>query len=589
MSDQNWKAKYLKELEQHERDEKNWRAQRHDLQRLLVRACLAAEGQDGKLDELLVQLRELARSDDPDLVELRRLQGRLEKVVAGFDEARETAVRELRQVLDRLVEPLLERAAGEVRRELKGFSRQSGSRLERFASIPAVLGELASLQRRILEEIDAPAAVSRRPWWQRLFGRAGDTGEVAVPGQKEPVQGSLEPTSGDLPEPPALSEQAEGLELDAGKENTQGQEWEEDDIRVVGERLARLLYQLKSQLTLPTHAGERAESLLEQARATRHWEQMQEIVDEVAHLIVAAVGKGQRDFEAFLSGLDERLVRIQSQFQSGALDLGGWWEVTEHYDRALHREIDDMESHAEGAAELSEFKSAVQSHVERLNSTLDEYREAGAEREERLREEVRSLQEKVNAMEAESQEVHKELQEERRRATTDMLTQLPNREAMEERIQEEYKRWERYRESTSLAMIDVDYFKHINDTYGHLAGDKVLQLLARALRENLREPDYIARYGGEEFIVVLPATDAETACDVLDKLRERIQGLPFHFRSERVVVTFSGGVVGFTEVGDPYRLLDRADRALYRAKEQGRNRVLLAEERDFETGATQSP
>lgn len=572
MTDQDWKEKYLAELEQHEKDETRWRSEKHDLQRLLVRACLAAEGQDSKLDTLLAELRELARAEDPDTGKLRSLQERLEDMVASFDETRESSIQQLRDILDRLVQPLVDHASGDTRKALKRFRSRSRKQLDRYSLLPELLDELADLQSRVIDELEASSSDSRPSLLQRLWGKKQEGPER----DESPAGDGLTQTGSAAP--PTLAD-SEELELDTGA----GEEGD-DEIQRVGDRLASLLFQIQSQLTLPDRAGELAETLLEQARASRQWDQMQVILDEVAHLIVAAVGKGQRDFEAFLSGLDDRLVRIQSQFENGALDLGNWREVTDHYDRELHREIDDMGSRADNATELSGLKSAVQGHVERLNATLDEYREAGVEREETLREEVRNLQEKVNAMEAESREVQKELQEERRRATTDMLTQLPNREAMEERLREEYTRWERYREPASLAIIDIDNFKDINDTYGHLAGDKVLQLLARAMRENLREPDYLARYGGEEFIVLMPATEAETASQVLDKLRERVRTLPFHFRHERVEVTFSGGVIGFTEVDGPYRLLDIADRALYRAKESGRNRILLAEEKDFTPG-----
>ena len=125
-------------------------------------------------------------------------------------------------------------------------------------------------------------------------------------------------------------------------------------------------------------------------------------------------------------------------------------------------------------------------------------------------------------------------------------------------------------------MLDIDRFKDLNDTYGHLAGDKVLQLVARALRENLRQPDFVARYGGEEFVVVFPETGEEQALQVMDKAREHIAALPFHFRQEKVSVSFSAGVTEFRSVGDPSQILDAADRALYQAKNDGRDRVCRA-------------
>ena len=373
---------------------------------------------------------------------------------------------------------------------------------------------------------------------------------------------------------------AGGLELDSGEPRANG-----GQFRNLSARLLQLLRHIQQHIVLPGPAQERVELLVERVRESESWSDLQAALDEVVHLIVAAVGHGQREFEQFLAGLDQRLVRLRTQFETGALDFGYWEEVSEQFDQRIDQELDEMGSSALGATELGGLQQAVREHVERLNATLKEYRETEADREQRLRVQVEDLQEKVAAMEAQSREAKQELKKEREKAATDMLTQLPNREALEERLQEEYRRWHRYREPTSLAIIDIDWFKDINDTYGHLAGDKVLQLLARSVRENLRETDYIARYGGEEFIVLLPSTPPETAVEVLEKLRERIRSLPFHFRHERVEVTFSGGVTGFMEVDGPHELLDLADRALYRAKENGRNQVLLCGEQDMRSGA----
>lgn len=567
MSDQDWRQKYIAALEQHERDEQQWQQRQHSLQRLLVRVSLVAEGQDSGLDRVLGELRELAREGNPDTSDLLRLQDALEAHVSGFDEERQAVVRRLQEALQRLIDPLCTRAGRSDRRQLRTLERTPADMMGRFNALPGILEQLAELQQRVLSE--SGETQKRGSFWQRVFGGGADARE----------EGAEAPSPDTGPEEPETGELASGLELDSGEPRV-----DDEQFRNLSARLLQLLRHIQQHIALPDPAQDRVELLLERVRESQNWGQIQAVLDEVVHLVVAAVGRGQREFEQFLAGLDQRLVRLRTQFETGALDFGHWQEVSEEFDQRIDQELDEMGSSALGATELSALQQAVRDHVDRLNATLAEYREAETKREQALREQVQDLQEKVTAMEAESREAQKELRRERERAATDMLTQLPNREALEERLDQEYRRWHRYREPTSLAIIDIDWFKGINDTYGHLAGDKVLQLLARSLRENLRETDYIARYGGEEFIVLLPATPLETAVTVMGKLRERIQSLPFHFRHERVEVTFSGGVTGFMEVNGPHELLDIADRALYRAKEQGRNRVLPAAEQDRRSG-----
>ncbi|XOZ32277.1 diguanylate cyclase [Halomonadaceae bacterium KBTZ08] len=568
MSDQDWRQKYIAALEQHEQDEQQWQRRQNSLQRLLVRVSLVAEGQDSDLDGLLGELRELARSDNPDADRLLRLQEALEERVSGFDEARDEVIRRLQGAIGRLAEPLRARAGREERRQLKSLQRTSPETIGRFDALPALLEQLAAIQQQLLSA--AGESTKQGSLLQRLFGRRG-SGTSGNDAEEAPSQAAEAPSSA-APDS-VMDTSANGLELDSGEPRV-----DDDQFHNLKARLLQLLRHIQQHIPLSGPAGERIEQLLEGVGESQNWHQIQAALDEVVHLIVAAVGRGQREFEQFLAGLDQRLVRLRTQFETGALDFEHWQDVSEHFDRRIDQELDEMGSEALGATELSALQQAVRDHVDRLNATLKEYRDAEADREQELQAQVNDLRDKVAAMEAESREAQKELKKEREKATTDMLTQLPNREALEERLEQEYRRWHRYREPTTLAIIDIDRFKEINDTYGHLAGDKVLQLLARSLRENLRETDYIARYGGEEFVVVLPATPPETAVDVLEKLRERIRSLPFHFRHERVEVTFSGGVTGFMEVDGPHQLLDLADRALYRAKEQGRNQVLRGDE-----------
>lgn len=165
-----------------------------------------------------------------------------------------------------------------------------------------------------------------------------------------------------------------------------------------------------------------------------------------------------------------------------------------------------------------------------------------------------------------------------RRATTDGLTGVGNRAAFDARLALETQRSARSGAPLGLLMIDVDKFKSINDTHGHLAGDRVLQTVARVLDENIRKVDYCARYGGEEFAIIAPANELAGLAHVAERLREGVQSAVTHFEDTAIRVTISVGAAlagQLTDAAEMTRELTKtADRFLYEAKCSGRNRVV---------------
>lgn len=164
-------------------------------------------------------------------------------------------------------------------------------------------------------------------------------------------------------------------------------------------------------------------------------------------------------------------------------------------------------------------------------------------------------------------------------AVRDGLTGLLNHRRLHERMKEELSRSLRYQHPMTLLMIDVDYFKRYNDTYGHQQGDEVLRILAQILRQNVRHSDIVGRYGGEEFAVVLPETSKDSAVTLAQRLCEVVASTPFPGRrgGPPVRCTISVGVASYPEDGlTVSELIPAADAALYRAKRFGKNRVVVA-------------
>ena len=161
-------------------------------------------------------------------------------------------------------------------------------------------------------------------------------------------------------------------------------------------------------------------------------------------------------------------------------------------------------------------------------------------------------------------------------AITDSLTGLYNRRYFFELAEKEFNRTLRHNHSLSILMFDIDHFKTINDTYGHLIGDQVLEQIAKSCRETLRDFDIIGRYGGEEFVVMMPQTDGDSAWLVAERLRQRLMKMRFNTSKGNINLTVSVGVAEILDSDSVIEhLLDRADQALYIAKQNGRNQTCL--------------
>ena len=162
---------------------------------------------------------------------------------------------------------------------------------------------------------------------------------------------------------------------------------------------------------------------------------------------------------------------------------------------------------------------------------------------------------------------------------TDALTFIPNRKSIIGDLQREVMFADRYGTPLAISLVDIDHFKAINDTYGHVAGDEVLRKLAMELRGRIRHPDVIGRYGGEEFLVVLPHSTSKAAAEQAERLRKHVQALTIQSNDSEIHLTISLGIAQYKPHREDWQeFLSRADAALYRAKDNGRNQWVVAEE-----------
>ena len=232
---------------------------------------------------------------------------------------------------------------------------------------------------------------------------------------------------------------------------------------------------------------------------------------------------------------------------------------------------------------------STESRVEGLDAGADDYITKPinfAELEARVRSmlRIKRLQEDLESRERELEDMNDRL---RRVSQTDGLTGLDNRRYLEERLHEMFEHSLRLHEPLSVVMCDIDHFKSVNDTYGHLAGDAILRQFADLIKEQAREIDRVGRYGGEEFLIILPGTVLDAAVTFAERVRERIEAHEFAYEDERIKRTVSCGVAAWPHplISSRDQLIRSADDALYVAKERGRNRVVRFDSEEFNAHA----
>jgi diguanylate cyclase len=207
---------------------------------------------------------------------------------------------------------------------------------------------------------------------------------------------------------------------------------------------------------------------------------------------------------------------------------------------------------------------------------MEKHRLLEQQRYEASKTQMAKMTERLRDMETESVALRSRVQQERNQATTDALTGIPNRLAYEQRLQEEIARYRRFAIPLVLVVWDVDHFKSVNDSFGHRSGDKVLRTIANVLADGIRKTDFVARYGGEEFVQLMTGSSLEQCAPVAEKLRAAIESTGFHFRDRAVTITASCGLAEYHDGETGEQWFERADNALYTAKQEGRNRCKVA-------------
>ncbi|MCB1648371.1 MAG: diguanylate cyclase [Pseudomonadales bacterium] len=439
---------------------------------------------------------------------------------------------------------------------------------------------------------EAPGTQTARaePGSNRIVNASGAAAGASLTAIPEPSPAEAEQRVGEQGEDESGSIPEEVLlNREAAEAQTQAVETEEEPISsepgpgfsVIANHAEPVLLRILENIYVPEQSGALASKLRARINKGLNWYEFVSVLEDIHALIIAGMEEERAEFQRFLNELNESLGQVQEYVQFSREQANVSQESEKALDEAVRSGINDIAQTVQGSEDIGELKNAVQSQLSTIISSMDQFRALKSEQQQSSQEHARQLEARLQAMEVETQELRLHLARQEQMASRDALTELPNRAAYDRRIQHECEQWRSARaagrdEGLCLVVGDVDHFKRINDTYGHLAGDKVLKIIAKEISSNFRQRDFIARYGGEEFVIVMPSVHAQDAESLINSVRQKIERCPFHFREKQVQITMSFGLTEIVDADTPEKAFERADKALYHAKEGGRNQVCVA-------------
>jgi len=340
-------------------------------------------------------------------------------------------------------------------------------------------------------------------------------------------------------------------------------------IHQITSPMLTLVYQLdlgKQQVKMAAGLRARAETL-------NSYDELCLFLEDISQLILSSVSTATDQFENFLVNLKQRLDCVGDFISHNDHTSRAISACSDDLTKSMNEQVGELRSSVSEAKTLDEIQGYVATSLDTIVMGLDRFNRERKVLQSDAEKQVETLEHQLNSAQAEAENLRDNLQKQSKRAMTDSLTKLPNRHAYNERLHLEYNRWRRYKTPLTLVFCDLDYFKKVNDTYGHTVGDIALEQTAHILSNGLRDTDFVARYGGEEFVMLLPETTIKDAIRAMNKLRSTIQNNKLSASGKDVHLTMSFGVATFEQNDDFNHVFNRADTALYRAKSRGRNQV----------------
>lgn len=571
-----WKQQYYDHLDLLERKEKDWQKIESILKKTVLRLSIAAEGQHASVDRHLQDIRSVVKKQ----VNANRLESILEDISALMLKIGDKQVSADKKIITAMID-LLENihfSGSSVKQKnklLKKLSKSSDDESEKI--IGEVRDLIASSIKQHPGESQSQKVESKPGFIEKIFGGRDKDDE---PGEGPVNEGSGYKASGST-KSSSRNEDITSVSQEVSKPEMTASSFigqhliDAEDEPSTREILLKLLEQLMEQPDL----REEVESLKQRLRDESSDASWQRLLKDVAQLIIGIRTRMQREkqeFETFLQQITGRLTEMDEFLEIETASINDAEQAGNAFDVVVNAQVQDIQDDMNAAANLNDLKDKVERRLTVVSEHIKQYRMDEQIRSTNAQQNVENMQSRLRMLEEESGDLKKMMQEKNKEAMFDALTEIPNRLSYDKKAEEEVARCKRYDTPLCMAVWDVDHFKQVNDTYGHSAGDKVLKAIAQLMKDRLRETDFIARYGGEEFVMFMPGIDEEEALNKVDVLREKVFSSKFKHNGEVVKISVSCGISSFSANDSPESMFERADKALYAAKNNGRNQCVVA-------------
>jgi diguanylate cyclase len=593
-----WKQKYFSALEALEAKERLF-SEVESLMRLAIsRLSLVGEGQDPGLDRQLAAVRTAARGNYSSEQIARQIED-ISETVKRLD-ARGDSTRRLVSDIARSLVALIDgigfpqesrRVVAELRKSIRAASdpKQLTDNISRLAELISAGGRKAHQPESVVVNLDASPQADAPKDEIAATGFVLATEVVAAIADCFQMNPSLTPVLNsfrvrlrEADNAPTLRGLATELAAIIGSAQSSGvapnaTSGTRAEISSTKVHTHEILVQLLDNIAFPAELSDQAELIkdrLEQGIDQNQWPSMLNTIAELIAVMRARVEAEKSELESFLRQLTERLKELDQDLQGAESERKASYVRGQKLGDVVDEQMNGLEMGVHQANTVTDVKLVIQERLDRIRSHLEEHRRAEESLQAQMEGQLRKAASRLQELETETGRLRANLHARQLQATMDPLTNIPNRLAHDERMKKDYARWKRHHTPLCLMVVDVDRFKHINDTYGHKAGDKALKLIAFVLKQTLRETDFIARYGGEEFVVLISDTPYDAVMTVAEKMRRAIEATEFHHSGQRVPVSISLGLATFAGRDTPEDVFQRADQALYRAKTAGRNRCV---------------
>jgi diguanylate cyclase len=426
--------------------------------------------------------------------------------------------------------------------------------------------------RGLVDEVTA----SEHTWreLESLLRRAARQLAIAAMGQSDLLDASIESVLETIKtelSPVALADALEELSESLRRlPRSEGSTASDAEIALVmGELIARI-----TEAPVFEEAAKPLTLSVERALSDHDWGGLARGLADTVAQVTSSIQTQKCELEEFLKEVTHQLEQFDSWVawnrEADVARRADGSTLETSVDSELRGIQEDIDTADEGA----DLKLMVRARLDAVAAGLRAFKASETARRTEAEAHDQALSAEVKVLRQRTDDLTEVVEKKETQLLHDALTGVHSRYAYEQRLNEEFHRWQRHGGHLAFSIWDIDRFKLVNDSYGHSAGDRLLGMIGKLLSGGKREEDFLARIGGEEFALLLPATNLEQARQVVERIRTQIAATAFHYKGQQEQVTLSCGLTEFRDGDTPLTIYQRADAALYRAKESGRNRCV---------------